>query len=94
MISTITATGTTSLASFLGATFLGVTLLVFISALVIWTLIWKGIALWKAARNDSKIWFIVMLVLNTCGILEILYIFIFSKRSKIKATEKPTKEKN
>lgn len=94
MISTINATGTTSLASFLGATFLGVTLMIIISALIIWSLIWKGIALWKAARNDSPVWFIVMLVLNTCGILEILYIFIFSKRKSKKMSEKEIKNKH
>lgn len=40
-----------------------------------WSLIWKGFALWKAARVGSKPWFIIFLVLNTLGILEIIYIF-------------------
>lgn len=48
--------------------------------LVAWTLIWKGAALWKSARRNDKVWFIVLLVINTAGILEILYIFVFSKR--------------
>ena len=39
---------------------------------LVWTLIWKGIALWKSARNGSKAWFIVMLIVNTLGILEIV----------------------
>lgn len=47
--------------------------------LIIWSLIWKGIALWKAARNESKPWFVVLLVINTVGILEILYIYVFAK---------------
>jgi hypothetical protein len=47
--------------------------------LSIWSLIWKGLALWKSARFGHKKWFIVMLVLNTVGILEILYLFVFSK---------------
>jgi hypothetical protein len=51
---------------------------------VLWTLIWKGIALWIAARHNSKGWYVVMLILNTLGILEILYIFIFSKRKRRK----------
>ncbi len=50
--------------------------------LIFWSLIWKGIALWKAARNDSKPWYVVLLILNTAGILEILYIFVFSKNQK------------
>lgn len=48
--------------------------------LVIWSIIWKGIALWKAARNTDKTWYIVLLILNTLGILEILYIYVFSKK--------------
>jgi hypothetical protein len=47
---------------------------------VIWTLVWKAIALWKAARNDHKVWYIVMMIINTLGILEIIYIFGFSRK--------------
>ena len=50
--------------------------------LIIWTLAWKGTALWKAARNGSFPWFIVLLAINTCGILEIIYIFFFSKKKE------------
>ncbi len=46
----------------------------------LWTLPWKGVALWKSARNSSKYWFIALLLINTAGILEILYIFSFSKK--------------
>jgi len=55
--------------------------------LSLWTIPWKGWALWKAAKAGSKPWFIVLLVLNTLAILEILYIFVFSKRKT--ETEKP-----
>ncbi|MBU4223946.1 hypothetical protein KJ934_01845 [Patescibacteria group bacterium] len=47
----------------------------------LWVLPWKGVALWKAARNSHRNWFIALLVINTLAILEILYIFIFSKRN-------------
>ncbi|MEK7630177.1 MAG: DUF5652 family protein [Patescibacteria group bacterium] len=50
--------------------------------LVVWTLVWKGIALWRAARRGDKNWFIALLIVNLAGILEILYIYIWSKRSK------------
>lgn len=50
--------------------------------LIIWSLFWKGWALWVAAKNDSKPWFIVLLILNTAGILDILYIFVFGKGVK------------
>jgi len=48
----------------------------------LWTLPWKGVALWKAARNTHKWWFIALLVINTLAVLEIIYIFIFSRRQK------------
>jgi len=47
---------------------------------IIWTVIWKGIALWQAAQNGSKPWFIALFLINTLGILEIIYIFGFSKK--------------
>ncbi len=50
--------------------------------IVLWTLPWKGIALWKAARSGDNVWFVVLLVLNTLAILEISYIFFFSRKRK------------
>ena len=54
-----------------------------IVAFALWTIPWKGIALWKAARAESKAWFIALLIVNTLGILEIAYIYYFSKRKII-----------
>jgi hypothetical protein len=51
-----------------------------LAILVIWSLVWKGIALWKAARNSHTTWYVIMLIVNTVGILEIIYIFGFSDR--------------
>jgi len=48
-----------------------------------WSLVWKGIALWKAARLGSKPWFIILLVVNTVGILEIVYIFLVARRKSV-----------
>lgn len=45
----------------------------------IWALIWKGLALWRAAKNSQRNWFVVILVLNTIGVLEIVYLFRFAK---------------
>ena len=52
-----------------------------IMAVALWSLIWKGIALWYAARRGEKGWFVWLLILNTLGILEIIYIFAVAKRS-------------
>ena len=48
-------------------------------ALSIWALIWKGFALWRAARQNQMIWFIALLGVNSLGLLEISYLFVFSK---------------
>lgn len=55
--------------------------LVFLLFLV-WSIFWKGLALWKAARLSHKGWFIALLIINTAGILDILYIYIFSKKRR------------
>lgn len=55
--------------------------------ILVWTLPWKGVALWRAAKNNQKWWFVAILVLNTLAILEIIYIFYFSKPKKTE-TEK------
>ena len=43
--------------------------------LAVWTFFWKGLALWHAAKNNDRGWFLVLLILNTMGILEIVYLF-------------------
>lgn len=55
----------------------GVWFLIVLAA--VWSAVWKGIALWKAARNNHLGWYIALLILNTLGILEIIYILAFSK---------------
>jgi len=50
------------------------------SLAVVWSLAWKGIALWRAARNSHLVWFIVLLIVNTLAILKIIYIFAFSQK--------------
>ncbi len=51
---------------------------------VLWVLPWKGVALWRAGRNSHKGWFVAILVVNTMAILEIIYIFFFSKKKQPK----------
>ena len=47
-----------------------------------WEIFWKGWALWKSARAGDKTWFVVLLIVNSLGILPIFYIFVFSERTK------------
>lgn len=39
-----------------------------------WDLAWRGFALWKAARNSQRYWFVALLIINSVGILPIIYI--------------------
>jgi len=54
---------------------------IFLLPLVVWSIFWKGWALWKSARSGSTAWFIILLLLNTAGILEIIYIFLVARSS-------------
>ncbi len=47
---------------------------------VVWTMPWKGVALWRAAGNRHLWWFIAIFILNTLAVLEIIYIFAFSRK--------------
>ena len=64
-----------------------------LAIIMIWSLVWKLLALWKSARNTHLAWFIVMAVVNTVGILPILYIFVFSKMKYKKTAKKPAAKK-
>ena len=46
----------------------------------IWSLAWKGWALWRSVERKDKVWFILLLIVNTVGLLEIVYIFYFSRQ--------------
>ena len=47
--------------------------------MVLWSVVWKGLALWHAGRRGEPWWFAIMLVVNTLGILEIIYLFGIAK---------------
>ena len=51
----------------------------FLIPILIWSLVWKGVSLWKCGRNNQIRWFVVLLVVNTIGILEIVYIVWFQR---------------
>jgi len=58
-----------------------VTAILTLGIYLVWTLIWKGLALYKSGKNEQKGWFITMLILNTMGILPIIYLII-NRRKK------------
>lgn len=50
-----------------------------ILVLVAWSLAWKGASLWRAARDGNKPWFAALLVTNTLGALDAVYLFEISE---------------
>ncbi len=47
---------------------------------LVFTVVLKGYALWNAAKLGKVWWFIALLVFNTLGILELVYIVFFLKK--------------
>ena len=47
---------------------------------VVWDTTWKLIGMWKASRNNDLAWFICIGILNTLGILPIIYILLNKKK--------------
>jgi methionyl-tRNA synthetase len=61
-------------------TAVGVLVLLVIS---LWSVVWKMLALYRAGSYRHKGWFVALFFINTVGILEILYLTIFSRKGKI-----------
>lgn len=51
--------------------------------LAVWSITWKSLALWRAARRGEKGWFIAFMVVNTVGVIEILYLCVFAKKNGV-----------
>lgn len=51
----------------------------FLVLFILWSIFWKGLALWHSARRGQCWWFVILLVVNTLGILEIIYLFGVAK---------------
>ena len=53
-----------------------------LALVILWSAVWKGIGLWKCGRNNQIIWFVVLFIVNTAGILPIIYLIFFQKKRK------------
>ena len=63
----------------------------FLFVLLIVDLILRGIALYKSAGRKQTVWFVALLVINSVGILPIIYLFLqkdVALTSKAKAAPK------
>ena len=54
---------------------------VILNILIIWLIFWKGLALWRSAGKKQLVWFVILLIINTMGVLEIAYILYLNKWS-------------
>jgi uncharacterized protein DUF5652 len=54
----------------------------------VWELAWKYIALWQAARRAQKGWFIIFILINSAGILPIIYLLLHKNTPKQATTSK------
>ena len=59
-------------------TFLAQTLLI---AIVVFDLVFRGVALWRSARNSQNVWFVFLLIINSVGILPIIYLLLNRKKT-------------
>jgi lysylphosphatidylglycerol synthetase-like protein (DUF2156 family) len=71
---------TESIDAFLALFQTGLAVTLFI-VILLWSLVWKMLGLYRAGVVRQKVWFVVLFFINTAGILEILYLFVFSKRA-------------
>ncbi len=55
-------------------------MLLWMIPLVAWELFWKGYGMWTAGRNNQLAWFVAILLLNTAGIVPIIYLLFFQNR--------------
>lgn len=47
---------------------------------VIWSTVLQGLALWRAAKLGQRNWFVVMLLFNPAGLLQLAYLFLLAKK--------------
>ncbi len=45
----------------------------------LWSLLWKGLALWHSGRRNKPWWFVAFLLINTMGVLELIYLLGIAK---------------
>ncbi|MFC1756235.1 DUF5652 family protein [Patescibacteria group bacterium] len=48
----------------------------------LWDVMWKGFGLWRASQNKAKGWFVAILVLNTVGVVPIVYLILDKYKKK------------
>jgi methionyl-tRNA synthetase len=55
-------------------------MIIYLLPFIVWDAVWKGIALWKAARNNQLKWFVALIIINSLGVLPIIYLKFFQRK--------------
>jgi len=63
----------------IGTLSINLVLLIMIVAIVDFLL--KGVTLWKSAQGKQKAWFVALLIINSAGILPIIYLLVNKKKN-------------
>ena len=53
-----------------------------IAIIAVWNFVIKALALYRAGSLQQKGWFVALLLINTVGILELVYLLSISKRRR------------
>lgn len=59
-------------------------IIIFLGLVILRDSIWKSIALWRAGNQKKLARFICIFILNTAGLLPIIYLTFFNKKKKKK----------
>ena len=47
--------------------------------IAIFELIMKGLGLWRSARNKHTVWYVLIFIFNTAGILPLIYLLLYKE---------------
>lgn len=47
--------------------------------LLLWNGLWKGLALWHAAKRKDVKWFVILIFISAAGLVEIPYLFLVAR---------------
>lgn len=53
-----------------------------IGLVAVWDLFWKAVGLWYALKNNQRNWFVAIFIVNTIGILPLIYLKFYQKKIK------------
>lgn len=66
----------------------------FILILLVADLVLRGIALYKSAKKEQKVWFVALLIVNSVGILPLIYILLDKRAQAGKTVAKKSSKKS